>query len=181
VPVGYSLTRVGVTKGLRPEQLPALDRLPESALDKLAMLFRFRVLHRDRSIRLVTEGLGPRPFHGRIVMLINEHTASAAEMVAGFASERRLATLVGTRTSGQVLGGANFSVGQNFTLRIPAAAWHTWEGRTLEGRGVSPDLSVPLDPGSLASDTDNQLRAAVESFEGLPLGIGRPDSAQSLR
>lgn len=161
VPVGYSLTRRGAARGFRPDQLPALDRLPETALDKLAMLFRFKVRHRDRSIRLVTEGLGSKPFHGRIAMLVNEHTASAAEMVAGFASERGLATLIGTQTSGQVLGGANFSVGHNFTLRLPAAAWHTWEGRMLEGHGVPPDLSVPLDPGSLGSGSDNQLRAAI--------------------
>jgi carboxyl-terminal processing protease len=78
VPVGYSLTRHGRAKGLQPEQLPALDRLPEGLREKLAMLYRFKVRHRDRSVRLVTEGLGPKPFHGRIVILINEHTASSA-------------------------------------------------------------------------------------------------------
>ena len=161
VPVGYSLTRQGRGKGLRPDQLPALDRLPEGTLDKLAMLYRFKIRHRDRSVRLVTEGLGPKPFHGRIVMLVNEHTASAAEMVAGFSAERQLATLIGMRTSGQVLGGANFSIGHNFTLRLPAAAWHTWDGRTLEGHGVSPTIAVPLDHGHLAAGVDRQLEAAL--------------------
>jgi len=102
LPVGYSLTRQGRVKGLRPDRLPALDRLPEGTFDKLAMLYRFKIRHRDRSVRLVTEGLGRKPFHGRIVLLVNEHTASAAEMVAGFAVERCVATLVGIRTSGQV-------------------------------------------------------------------------------
>lgn len=163
VPVGYSLTREGRAKGLRPDQLPALDRLPESTLDKLAMLYRFKIRHRDRSVRLITEGLGPKPFHGRIVLLVNEHTASAAEMVAGFASERQLATLVGMRTSGQVLGGANFGVGHNFTLRLPAAAWHTWKGDTLEGRGVLPDLTAHVDSALLAAGRDPQLEAAVRA------------------
>ena len=44
---------------------------------KLAMLCRFKMRHRDRSVRLATEGLEPKPFHGRMVMLVNEHTASA--------------------------------------------------------------------------------------------------------
>ena len=163
VPVGYSLTRQGREKGLRPDQLPALDRLPEGTLDKLAMLYRFKVRHRDRSVRLVTEGLGPKPFHGHTVMLVNEHTASAAEMVAGFASERQLATLIGMRTSGQVLGGANFAVGHNFTLRLPAAAWHTWEGRTLEGCGVLPHVMVPLDRAALGAGRDSQLEAGIQA------------------
>ena len=51
---------------------------------------------------LETEGLGPQPFHGRMVVLINEFTHSAAEMVASFAAET-IATLVGTRTAGEVL------------------------------------------------------------------------------
>ena len=167
VPVGYSLTRQGRAKGLQPDQLPALDRIPERTLDKLAMLYRFKIRHRDRSVRLVTEGLGPKPFHGRIVMLVNEHTASAAEMVAGFASERRLATLVGVRTAGQVLGGANFAVGHNFTLRLPAAAWHTWDGRALEGRGVSPHVTVRLDAAAMATGTDTQFQSALQT--ALPL------------
>jgi C-terminal processing protease CtpA/Prc len=163
VPVGYSLTRQGRAKGLQPDKLPALDRLPEGTLDKLAMLYRFRVRHRDRSVRLVTEGLGPKRFQGRIVMLVNEHTASAAEMVVGFASERRLATLVGVRTAGQVLGGANFAVGHNFTLRLPAAAWHTWDGRTLEGCGISPHVTVRLDAAAMATGTDTQFQSALQT------------------
>src|SRR5262249_51003602 len=163
VPIGYSLTRRGARRRLHPEQLPCLDRIPASTTDKLAMLLRFKVLHRDRSIRLATEGLGPQLFHGRTVMLINEHTASAAEMVAGFAAERQLATLVGSRTAGQVLGGANFAVGQNFTLRLPAAAWYTWGGRMIEGCGVAADRSVAMDPHALAGGADPQLAAALDA------------------
>jgi C-terminal processing protease CtpA/Prc len=84
-------------------------------------------------------------------------------MVAGFASERRLATLVGVRTAGQVLGGANFAVGHNFTLRLPAAAWHTWDGRTLEGCGVSPHVTVHLDVVAMATGTDTQFQAALQT------------------
>jgi C-terminal processing protease CtpA/Prc len=49
-----------------------------------------------------SEGLGRQPFHGRIVVLIKEHTHSAAEMVTSFAKQNRLATLAGTRTAGEV-------------------------------------------------------------------------------
>lgn len=167
LPVGYSLTRLGEDKKRRPEQLACIDRLPSTTLDMIRMAVRFKVIHRDRSIRLMTEGLGPRPFHGRVAMLINEHTLSAGEMVAAFAKENGFARLVGTRTGGQVLGGANFSVGQGFTIRLPAAGWYTWGGEVVEGRGVDPDIDVPLSTEALRRGEDNQLQAAVSEVERL--------------
>ena len=165
VPVGYSLTRNGEDRKWRPDQLACIDRLPSSRLDTLKMAVRFLVLHRDRSIRLATEGLGPKPFHGRVVMLVNEHTLSAGEMVAAFAQENGLARIVGSRTGGQVLGGGNFSVGQGFVLRFPAAAWYTWSGAVVEGRGVSPEVDVPLSSEELRQGNDNQLNAALDAVQ----------------
>ena len=78
-------------------------------------LFAFR----DKSVMLMTQGLGPQPFHGRILILVNEWTNSAAEMLANFAAENGLAELVGQKTSGNVLGAANFQVGSGYWLRFP--------------------------------------------------------------
>ena len=159
--MGYSLTRKGKDRGWKPDQLACIDRLPESKFDMLKMAFRFLVWHRDRSIRLMTEGLGSKPFHGKVAVLINEHTLSAGEMVAAFIAENHLATLVGTRTGGQVLGGGNFAVGHGFVLRLPAAAWYTWRGAVVEGVGVQPDVEVPLSPADLREGRDTQLQAAI--------------------
>jgi C-terminal processing protease CtpA/Prc len=161
LPVGYSLTRKGEDRKWRPDDLACINKLPATKFDTLKMAVRFLVLHRDRSIRLVTEGLGPKPFHGRIVMLVNEHTLSAGEMVAAFAKENRLARIVGTRTGGQVLGGANFAVGHGFVLRFPAAGWYSWSGGIVEGCGVQPDVDVPLSSEGLRQGKDNQFEAAV--------------------
>jgi C-terminal processing protease CtpA/Prc len=165
VPVGYSLTRKGEDRKWRPDQLACIDRLPATRLDTLKMAVRFLVLHRDRSIRLVTEGLGAKPFHGRVVALVNEHTLSAGEMVAAFAKENRLARIVGTRTGGQVLGGANFAVGHGFVIRFPAAGWYSWSGTIVEGCGVQPDVDVPLSIDTLRQGTDNQLETAVAEVQ----------------
>ena len=133
-----------------------------SKLDTLKMAFRFLVWHRDRSIRLMTEGLGSKPFHGRVTVLINEHTLSAGEMVAAFIAENHLATLVGTRTGGpSALASGNFTVGHGFVLRLPAAAWCTWRGAVVEGVGVPPDVEVPLSPAALREGRDTQLEAAI--------------------
>jgi C-terminal processing protease CtpA/Prc len=94
-------------------------------------------------------------------MLVNEHTLSAGEMVAAFAKENGLARIVGTRTGGQVLGGANFSVGHGFVLRFPAAGWYSWSGTIIEGCGVQPDVEVPLSVQGLQQGKDSQLEAAI--------------------
>jgi Peptidase family S41 len=49
-----------------------------------------------KPIVLETEGLGPKPFHGRIALLVDRHTASAAEMIVAFARETNLVTVVET-------------------------------------------------------------------------------------
>ena len=167
MPIGYSMTRRGEDRRWRREQLPCVDTLPDTKAQILKMAIRFLVLNRDRSVRLMTEGLGAQPFHGRTVILINEHTASAAEMVVAFAAENQLAPLVGTTTAGQVLGGANFAVGQGFVLRLPAAGWYTWQGNIVEGRGVSPTVEVPLDIEALQRGKDNQFEQALNMARGM--------------
>lgn len=66
---------------------------------------------------------------------MNQHTSSAADTITGFAKENKLATIVGTKTPGQALGGTGFKMGHGFVLRIPVITFHTWGENTLEGRG----------------------------------------------
>ena len=167
LPIGHSLTRRRLQKGYRKEKLTKIDRIPSSKIELLLMALRFTLLQRDRSLLLVTEGFGPQPFHGRTVILTNEYTHSAAEMVASFARENRLATLVGATTAGEVLGGANFKLVGGYRLRMPVAGWYTWSGECIEGKGVQPDLPVEIQPESLALGTDNQLTKAIEVAQAL--------------
>lgn len=160
--IGYSLTRRRLRKGYRKENLTRIGKIPATKAELLMMALRFKIFQRDRSMVLATEGLGPQPFHGRIVILINEHTHSAAEMVASFAKQNRLATLVGTRTAGEVLGGANFKLPAGYVLRMPVAGWYTWQGECIEGKGVEPDASIDNSPESLAAGNDAQLQKALE-------------------
>ena len=162
VEIGYSVTRARLRKGYRKERLTRIGKIPATKAELLMMAVRFKIFQRDRSMVLVTEGLGPQPFHGRTVVLINEHSHSAAEMVASFAKENHLATLVGTRTAGEVLGGANFKLPGGYVLRMPVAGWYTWNGECIEGKGVEPDVAVENTPEVLASGIDAQLQKALE-------------------
>jgi len=165
--IGYSLTRQRLRKGYRKESLTRIGKIPATKAELLMMAVRFKIFQRDRSMVLVTEGFGPQPFHSRIVVLINEHTHSAAEMVASFAKQNRIATIVGTRTAGEVLGGANFKLPGGYILRMPVAGWYTWQGECIEGKGVEPDFLVENSPDSLGIGIDSQLDRALEVVRSL--------------
>jgi hypothetical protein len=85
--------------------------------------------------------------------------------------ENGLAKIVGTRTGGQVLGGGNFSVGHGFVLRFPAAGWYTRRGAIVEGKGVEPDVDIPLSSEGLRQGKDNQLEAAIAMVEIMQPGV----------
>jgi tricorn protease len=88
-------------------------------------------------------------------------------MVANCAVENGLATIVGQKTRGNVLGAANFKVGSGYWLRLPVFGWFTSKGRSLEGDGVDPDVLVEVSPDALAAGQDNQMARAIEIVNGV--------------
>src|SRR6202022_4230013 len=87
--VGYSLTRKRRERGYRREELTRFGRIPSRKATLIWLAARYAFV--EKSILVVTEGLGQRRFHGRVVLLVNEHTASAGEMVSAFAEEKNRA------------------------------------------------------------------------------------------
>jgi C-terminal processing protease CtpA/Prc len=163
LPVGYTVSRRLAESGYQKEKLRTLDRLPTHLPNILGVAsMAAKYVGRDPSITLVTEGLGTTRWHGHIAILVNEHTVSAGEMVAAFASENHLATIVGTETAGRLIPGSGFKVGQGYMLIMPKAQYITWQGHRFEGAGIKPDLEVPWSPDSFAAGIDNQLDAAVK-------------------
>jgi len=161
-PIGYSISRRAAERGCRPEELPKFDRIPAQKWQLLPLLLQWAF--RDRSVALITEGLGDRKFHQHIAILVNEHSASATEMVAAFAVENRLATIIGTNTAGRLMGASAYKVGFGYRLALPVAVFKTWQGKTLEGVGVSPDIEIPFRKEVTNRDRDPQLEAAINAL-----------------
>lgn len=156
--VGFSVSRARLQSGHDKERLPRFDRIPASKWGLLPLLLQFGF--RDRSVAVFSEGLGPQRHHGRIALLVNEASASAAEMVAAFAREYGLATVVGSRTAGSVAGMRLFNVGHGYRLGLPVVAYFTWQHRQIEGVGVEPDIAEPLCVDALRRGVDTQLARA---------------------
>ncbi len=160
LPVGYSLTKRRAEAGYDKERLPRFGKIPSRKRALPWLILRYAFV--DKSIVVATEGLGPQKFHGRVIILVNQHTTSAGEMIAAFAKENGLATIVGATTAGRLLSGGVFKVGHGYILGLPVAAYLTWQGVLLEGKGVSPQIEVDLPPEALRQGLDTQLEKAFE-------------------
>ena len=176
IPIGYTVTRRKAETGYDKERLPRLDRLPSSKLFGIpAMALKY--IGRDPSVVLVSEGLGPQPWHGRIVILVNENTVSAGEMACGFARENNLARIVGTETAGRLMAGSAYKAGQGYLVIMPKAAYITWQGNTYEGHGIVPDVNVPWSPDAYREGRDNQLEAAIQVANEMAPALARSRAA----
>lgn len=162
--VGYSIGRKLARNGYDKNRLPQFDRIPASKLQVLPLIVKFGLA--GRSVAVFTEALGVQRHHGRVVMLVNEHSASAAEMVAAFASEYQLATLVGTTTAGRLVATSAFKVGFGYRVVMPVATYFTWHGTNLEGRGLQPTIEEPFSFDASMHGRDNQLERAVQTVRG---------------
>lgn len=159
IPIGYDITRQRQQRGYDVADLPRV-RMPDTRAGIIFRLAQFSV--RDKSLVLLTQGLGHQPFHGHMVVLINEKTSSAGEIAAQFAKDTRLATLIGQKTAGLVLGADVFDVGCGYTLYLPVFGWYGPSGSHSEGSGVVPDVPVDIDPMCLAEGKDVQLNKALD-------------------
>ncbi|MEZ5398720.1 MAG: S41 family peptidase [Bryobacteraceae bacterium] len=164
IPIGYSLSRARAQKGYKKEELTRFEHIPSRKIALIWLILRYGFV--DHSVALFTEGLGPQKFHGRVALLVNEHSASASEMVAAFAAENGLAKIIGTTTPGRLVGSKPFKLSQGYFLILPVGAYLTWQGSRLEGQGVKPDLEVPLSYESISNGRDNQLEAAIQIVRG---------------
>jgi carboxyl-terminal processing protease len=162
IPIGYTVTRKRAESGYDKTALPKLDRLPTNLPNPLAIAsMAIKFVGRDTSVALVSEGLGPKKWHGRAAILVNEHTISAGEMVAAFASENRLAKIVGTETAGRLIPGSGSKVGAGYMLVMPKAEYRTWNDQRFEGSGIKPDVNVPWSGGE-GSHLSTQLSTALD-------------------
>jgi C-terminal processing protease CtpA/Prc len=162
IPIGYDVTRTRLQQGYNVAQFPRVP-MPSTKLGLLLCVARFSV--QDKSLVLLTQGLGEQPFHGRVVMLVNEHTNSAGEMAAQFAKDTKLAIVIGQQTGGNVLGSTTFNVGSGYQLYLPIFGWYSPNGNCMEGSGVRPDEVIDIDPDTLAYGDDPQLKKALELLQ----------------
>jgi carboxyl-terminal processing protease len=172
IPVGFALPKNRVSKNLDSEkqQFRRFGLIPPHKKSLWVLAFRFAPAMLFKSpIVLETEALGHKNFQGRVVLLVDRHTASAAEMIVAFARENELARIVGEKTAGKLLSATSVKVGGGFRLALPTGAYYTWKGSVLEGTPIEPDDRVEFDWRKSRTGVDNQLEEAIETLRNRDL------------
>jgi carboxyl-terminal processing protease len=112
----------------------------------------------------------PRPFRGRVVVLVDGLSASTSEVFALGMQEAGRAVVVGETTAGAALPSIFTRLPTGATFQFAFADFKTPKGVRVEGRGAVPDVRVALDRRSLLAGRDAQLDAALRVARGRASG-----------
>lgn len=100
-----------------------------------------------------------------LVVLVNQGTASASEILAGALQDSGRARLIGERTFGKGMIQSLFDLSDGSGLAVTVAKYETPAHHDINKRGISPDMTVSLDPianNQIATEADRQYWSAIQ-------------------
>ncbi|MBX3531861.1 MAG: S41 family peptidase [Rhizobiaceae bacterium] len=112
-----------------------------------------------------------------VIVLTNGGSASASEIVAGALQDHKRATVLGTKSFGKGSVQTIIPLGENGALRLTTALYYTPSGKSIQGKGIVPDIKVeqPLPPELLGRDVtrgESELRGHIKGNEENEEGSG---------
>lgn len=99
-----------------------------------------------------------------LVVLINEFSASASELVAGALRDNKRAILIGERSYGKGVVQVIYELSDGSGIKFTTAKYFLPSGLSIDGVGINPDVLVKLEPDATE---DVQLNRAIEKINTL--------------
>jgi len=99
------------------------------------------------------------------VILINEGSASASEIVAGALRDNGTATIVGATSYGKGSVQQIMELSGGGSLKVTIARWFTPKGKNIDKEGIEPDTKVEMTSDDIKAGLDPQLEAAMEQLK----------------
>ncbi len=103
-----------------------------------------------------------RPHHYPIVVLVNEGSASAAEIVAGALQDHKRAVVAGVETFGKGSVQTVMPLRNGAALRLTTSLYYTPSGRSIQAKGIEPDIVVERELPRKRDDERERLRVIRE-------------------
>ncbi len=102
-----------------------------------------------------------------VAALINEGSASAAEILAGALRDDRQIRLIGEKSygKGSVQELVDLNSGSNSSLKITIAHWLTPSGLNINKEGISPDIEIKMTKDDYDNNLDPQMDEAIKMFK----------------
>jgi len=115
---------------------------------------------------LYTNG-NPKLLNAPLVIIVNDSSASASEIMAGAIQDHKRGVILGTKTfgKGSVQEVEKFSDGSS--LRVTIAKWFTPNNRSINHEGLTPDIFVDIKDEDIKNAYDRQKEEAIKYLENL--------------
>ena len=114
--------------------------------------------------KLETEG-GGQLVGLPMVVLINEGSASASEIVAGALKDNKAAILIGEKSFGKGSVQEVTKLGGGAELKVTIARWYTPSGKGIDKEGIKPDIEIKQSTEDFNADRDPQLERAIQELQ----------------
>lgn len=126
------------------------------------------MIERGKSEPLIAPSFGEQAFTGKLIVLVNSSSASAAEVFARTVQSEKRGIVIGDQTAGAVGRAKIFPLRQGtvggvaYGMEVTVARLKMPDGADLEGKGVIPDVKAVPTPLALAEQVDPVLSSAAK-------------------
>lgn len=138
------------------------DGFMNGAKDDESFVLRRNSWHVMKNGKLSTERRNPNISNNKpLLVLVNDDTRSAAEMLAGALRDNGRAVVVGEKTYGKGVLQDTFEVGEHLAVKVVTAKYYLPDGSNIHEKGISPDIELGGTPDAQLNRAAQMLASAV--------------------